>query len=55
MNDEEEEDVGLLFLMQQVDKTDTVSKEEFMKACQLSVPLRHEQPLANPKSKASLR
>jgi hypothetical protein len=32
MNDEEKEDIGLLLLMQQVDKTDTVSKEEFMKA-----------------------
>lgn len=32
MTDEEKEDIGLLLLMQQVDKTDTVSKEEFMKA-----------------------
>jgi hypothetical protein len=32
MNDEEKEDIGLLLLMQQVDKTDTISKEEFMKA-----------------------
>ena len=29
---EEKEDLGLLLLMQQVDKTDTVSKEEFMQA-----------------------
>ncbi len=32
MTDEEKEDIGLLLLMQQVDKTDTVNKEEFMKA-----------------------
>ena len=32
MNDEEKEDIGLLLLMQQVDKTDTVSKEDFMNA-----------------------
>ena len=32
MTDEEKEDIGLLLLMQQVDKTDTVSKEDFMKA-----------------------
>ncbi len=32
MTDEEKEDIGLLLLMQQVDKTDVVSKEEFMKA-----------------------
>ncbi|MGB3848535.1 MAG: hypothetical protein WA958_01095 [Tunicatimonas sp.] len=32
MTDEEKEDIGLLLLMQQVDETDTVDKEEFMKA-----------------------
>lgn len=32
MTDEEKEDLGLLLLMQQVDKNDTVSREEFMKA-----------------------
>ena len=32
MSEEEKEDLGLLLPMQQVDKTDTVSKEEFMKA-----------------------
>ena len=29
---EEKEDIGLLFLMEQVDKTDRVSEEEFFKA-----------------------
>lgn len=32
MTDEEKEDLGLLLLMQQVDRSDTVSEEEFMKA-----------------------
>lgn len=32
MTNEEKEDLGLLLLMQQVDKNDTVSREEFMKA-----------------------
>ena len=32
MSDEEKEDIGLLLLMQQVDKKDQVSKEEFLKA-----------------------
>ena len=32
MTDEEKEDIGLLLLMQQVDKTDTVSKADFMNA-----------------------
>ena len=31
MNKEEKEDVGLLFLMQQVDLTDTVSEDEFFR------------------------
>ncbi|PVW17455.1 hypothetical protein [Marixanthomonas spongiae] len=32
LSKEEQEDLGLLLLMQQVDKADTVSEEEFMKA-----------------------
>jgi len=32
MTKEEKEDLGLLLLMQQVDKTDTVSEKEFLKA-----------------------
>ena len=32
MSAEEKEDLGLLLLMQQVDKQDTVSEEEFLKA-----------------------
>ena len=32
MTDAEKEDLGLLLLMQQVDKTDTVSEKEFLKA-----------------------
>lgn len=32
MSAEEKEDIGLLLLMQQVDKQDQVSKEEFLKA-----------------------
>ena len=32
LSKEEQEDLGLLLLMQQVDKTDTVAEEEFMKA-----------------------
>ena len=32
MTDEEKEDLGLLLLMQQVDKNDTVSKKEFLKS-----------------------
>ena len=32
MTDEEKEDLGLLLLMQQVDKTDTVSEDEFLSA-----------------------
>lgn len=32
MGAEEKEDLGLLLLMQQVDKKDTVSEEEFLKA-----------------------
>ena len=32
MTKEEKEDLGLLLLMQQVDKTDTVSEREFLKA-----------------------
>ncbi len=32
LSQEELEDLGLLLLMQQVDRTDTVSEEEFLKA-----------------------
>lgn len=32
MSTEDKEDLGLLLLMQQVDKTETVSKEDFFKA-----------------------
>ncbi len=32
MSEEEKEDLGLLLLMQQVDRKDTVSEEEFLKA-----------------------
>jgi hypothetical protein len=32
MSKEEKEDVGLLFLMQQVDKSDTVSESDFFDA-----------------------
>ena len=32
LSQEEREDLGLLLLMQQVDKTETVSEEEFFKA-----------------------
>ncbi len=32
LSDEEKEDLGLLLLMQQVDRNDTVNREEIMKA-----------------------
>ncbi|MGB0879112.1 MAG: hypothetical protein ACPGTO_00940 [Polaribacter sp.] len=32
LTDEQKEDIGLLLLMQQADRTDTVSEEEFLKA-----------------------
>lgn len=32
LSKEEQEDLGLLLLMQQVDKSDTVSEEDFLKA-----------------------
>lgn len=32
LSDEEKEDLGLLLLMQQADRTETVSREEVMKA-----------------------
>ncbi len=32
MSDEEKEDIGLLLLMQQVDRTEEVSEDEFLKA-----------------------
>jgi len=32
LSDEEKEDLGLLLLMQQVDRSDTVSREEIMEA-----------------------
>ncbi len=32
MSEEEKEDLGLLLLMQQVDRKDTVSEEDFLKA-----------------------
>jgi len=32
LSDEEKEDLGLLLLMQQADRNDTVSREEIMKA-----------------------
>ena len=32
LSKEEKEDIGLLLLMQQIDKTDTVSEETFLKA-----------------------
>ena len=32
LSEEEKEDLGLLLLMQQVDKTDIVSEEEFLKS-----------------------